>query len=255
MLALGLKTHVLGTLKIYHVIMRKFFSVFLLLCLLGLAPCAHAQKWKAFKEALVPARAKVVFYTVQRKVEAAVLRAAAQRAVLAPVETKNNEILISSLSQFAPEIKRDGRPPFPLAENENEMYRGMVLDADGKDLRYILQHGLEVSKSHYENFAAYDGKEYPDGSLAIYASHKVKIAETFLYAKVGVETYLPVIFHLKKLGWRSIVSVPHDIPPSWIYRVSAILKINGRLTWGELKIRNNEFIFIPYPPAPQAGKE
>ena len=73
--------------------MRKIFSVFLLLCLLGLAPCAHAQKWKAFKEALVPARTKVVYYTIQRKVEAAVLRAAAQRAVLAPVETKNNDFI------------------------------------------------------------------------------------------------------------------------------------------------------------------
>ena len=235
--------------------MKKFLGVFFVFLALGVAPSVQAQKWQSVKKMLGGPKTKISYFSVRSKTEAAVLRAAAQRAVLAPVETKNNEILISSLSQFAPEIKRYGRPPFPLAENENEMYRGMVLDADGKDLRYILQHGLEVSKSHYENFAAYDGKEYPDGTLAIYASHKVKIAETFLYAKVGVETYLPVILHLKKLGWRSIVSVPHDIPPSWIYRVSAILKINGRLTWGELKIRNNEFIFIPYPPAPQAGKE
>ncbi len=234
--------------------MKKFLGVFFVFLALGVAPSVQAQKWQSVKKMLGGPKTKISYFSVRSKTEAAVLRAA-QRAVLAPVETKNNEILISSLSQFAPEIKRYGRPPFPLAENENEMYRGMVLDADGKDLRYILQHGLEVSKSHYENFAAYDGKEYPDGTLAIYASHKVKIAETFLYAKVGVETYLPVILHLKKLGWRSIVSVPHDIPPSWIYRVSAILKINGRLTWGELKIRNNEFIFIPYPPAPQTGKE
>ena len=246
------------TLKNYHLIMRKFFSVFFLFCLLGFAPCAHAQKWKAVKEALVPARAKVVFYAVQRKVESAMLRAAAQRTVFAPVRTKNHALRISSLSQFAPEnaeiLRGHGLPPFPLLEKENEMYRGMVLDPDGKDLRYILQHGLEVSKSHYENFAAYDGKEYPDGILAIYAAHKVSHAESFLYAEAGVKTYLPVIFHLKKLGWRGIVSVPHDIPPSWIYRVSAILKINGRLTWGELKVEKGQFIFIPYPGQPATKK-
>ena len=60
--------------------------------------------------------------------------------------------------------------------------------------------------------------------------------------------YLPVVLHLKRVSDDYIISVPHNIPPSWIYRVSALLRINGQLTWGELKLENNTFHFTPYPP-------
>lgn len=242
--------------------MKKFLGVFCVFLVLGVAPNVQAQKWQSVKKMLCGPKTKISYFSARSKVEAAVLRAVKSGQIKALSSwVAGGKVLLKtpSLAAFAP-AKEDlpslsTIPAFAFQPNEKEMYRGMALPPDGEDLRFIMQNGLKVSKSHYENFAAYDGKEYPNGTLAIYASHKVKIAETFLYAKVGVETYLPVIFHLKKLGWRSIVSVPHDIPPSWIYRVSAILKINGRLTWGELKIRNNEFIFIPYPPAPQAAKE
>ena len=46
-------------------------------------------------------------------------------------------------------------PAFPLPEQETELYRGMTLDATGQQLRHILKQGLEVSKTHSRNFAAY----------------------------------------------------------------------------------------------------
>lgn len=236
--------------------MKKFFSVFLFL-LLAAVPGVQAQKWKAFQGALVPARTKIMLYAFQRKAESAVLRAAAARQLPGRVVPGQPVIKISSLSNFAPtktEINaafpKAHFPLFPFQENDREMYRGMALDAEGKSLRHILQNGLEVSKSHYENFAAYDGQEYPEDAAAIYAAHSPKHAQYYILSDLNSEQYLPVILHIKKVGWRMTVSVPHDIPPSWIYRVSALLKVGGQLQWGEIKWQNKGFVFLPYPVPP-----
>ncbi len=163
-----------------------------------------------------------------------------------------NLLQFSAPTKYLPSVKKMQSlkkvPPFPLQENPREMYRGMTLDAEGKALRQILKNGLEVSKSHYENFDAYDGKEYPEGTKAIYASTNPKHALWYILAEEpGQSPYLPVILHLKRVGKGETVSVPHDIPPSWIYRVSALLEEEGALTWGELKLDpNGNFIFIPY---------
>lgn len=242
--------------------MKKFLGVFFVFLALGVAPSVQAQKWQSVKKMLGGPKTKISYFSVRSKTEAAVLRAV-KSSQLKPISFRNfggNALLeISSLETFAPS-KEDlssssSIPAFAFQANEKEMYRGMALPADGKDLCFIMQNGLKVSKSHYENFAAYDGRNYPDGTKAIYAAFQPQHALRFIFTDQDCPSYIPVIFHLKKLGWRDFVSVPHDIPPSWIYRVSAILKINGRLTWGELKIKNNEFIFIPYPPSPQAAKE
>lgn len=230
--------------------MKKFFSVFVLCCLLGV-PNAQAQKWKAFKQALVSPKTKMMFYSLRRKTEAAVRRAAAGRQLPLRVRQTNRTVSISALRAFAPtsaQITQASKrvPPFPFAENDREMYRGMQLDADGINLRYILKNGLEVSKSHYENFAAYDGKTYPESTLAIYASHLPRQAQLFALDGAQQGACLPVILHLKKQGWRQTVSVPHDIPPSWIIRVSALLNVDGKLTWGEIKLQKKGFLFLPY---------
>ncbi len=230
--------------------MKKFFSVLVFSCLLFVSPCAHAQKWRAFKQALVTPKTKMMFYSVQRKAEAAILRhaAAKSRAFVSAGLIKREGV--PSLAVFAPKktelVDPYQLPTFPFKENDREMFRGMALDAEGNDLRHILQNGLEVSKSHYENFAAYDGKGYPDGTLAIYAAHRPDRATLFVLTEKGVESYLPVVLHIKKVGWRPTVSVPHDIPPSWIYRVSALLKVDGKLRWGEVKLQGDNFVFLPY---------
>ena len=230
--------------------MKKFFSVFVLCCLLGV-PNAQAQKWRAFKQALVSPKTKITFYSIRRKTEAAVWRAAAGRQWPGRVLPAKNAVSISALRAVAPtsaQITQASKrvPPFPFAENDREMYRGMQLDADGRTLRYILKNGLEVSKSHYENFAAYDGKTYPENALAIYASHLPRVAQLFALDSAQQGACLPVILHLKKQGWRQTVPVPHDIPPSWIIRVSALLNVGGELMWGEINWQKGKFVFRPY---------
>lgn len=242
--------------------MKKFLGVFCVFLVLGVAPSVQAQKWQSVKKMLCGPKTKISYFSARSKVEAAVLCAVKSGQIKAlPSRAAGGKVLLKtpSLAAFAP-AKEDlpslsAIPAFAFQPNEKEMYRGMALPPDGEDLRFIMQNGLKVSKSHYENFAAYDGRDYPDGTKAIYASFQPKYAVRFIFAEQDWPSYIPVILHLKKLGWRDFVSVPHDIPPSWIYRVSALLKVNGRLTWGELKIKNKEFIFTPYPPAPPAAKE
>lgn len=139
-------------------------------------------------------------------------------------------------------------PAFPLPEQETELYRGMTLDATGQQLRHILKQGLEVSKTHSRNFAAYDGRQYPDNQKAIYATPDLKLALSFALEGTRFDDHIPVIIHLKRVSNERIVSIPHDVPLSWIHRVSALLIIKGHPVWGEIRLAQDErFVFLPYP--------
>lgn len=240
--------------------MKRFLIFLLAVCWLWAPLCVQAQKWQGLKKALTVQQIKKTAFCVRGKAEAAVLHAVKS----GQVKNLQRQVLEKKLLQtpvlasFAPAKAELSSlkdvPAFPFGENEQEMYRGMALKADGKDLRHIMLNGMEVSKSHYENFAAYDGNPYPDGTKAIYAAHNPEHALHFIFTEEDWDTYIPVIFHIKKLGWRHFASVPHDIPPSWIYRVSVLLNINGRLIWGELKLYKGDFVFIPYAMPHSAGK-
>lgn len=242
--------------------MKKFFSVFLMVFLLGAAPCAQAQKWQGIKKLFSKPKAKVSVSAVTNRVKEGVFRAWAKtRSVpyIAQVVIGGKVHHYASLSPLLPKGNEVSQhvSPFPLPINRKEMYRGMRLGADGKDLLYILKNGLEASKSHYyEEGMSYDGKTYPSGTKAIYVTTDPELAVFYMAKTQNSAAYLPVIFHFKSVETtRDVVyTIPHDIPPSWIYRVSALLKVNGRLTWGELKVKDDTFVFIPYPPAKPGNK-
>lgn len=235
-----------------------FLSAFLML----LAPLMftptdlHAQKWNSLKKALsAKPRWGALTTSARTQIKRAVVRAARRNV---PPDFRHVTYQKGVYSFFSPKAllpnvsqmtSQDHLPSLPFAENDREMYRGMVLDADGKQLRSILSHGLKTAKSHHENFHAYDGKKYPKGTKAIYATINPNGAVFYVLKPAGqTSRYLPVVLHLKRVSDDYIISVPHNIPPSWIYRVSALLRINGQLTWGELKLENNTFHFTPYPP-------
>lgn len=227
-------------------------ALFLFLCLLLASPFSYAQKWRTLKKALFPSRIQATSIKVQAQIERALSRAISAQITKPP----HIRLVLEKSSMPVPELSLPTGyllacsgpfPPFPFKPNNNEMYRGMVLESNGLALRHILKHGLEVNKSHYENFAAYNGIQYPEGTKAIYATLKPEIAMRFILAD-NDRVYLPIILHLKKVGWRDIVSIPHDIPPSWIRQVSTLLKVDGKLRWGELKLnKEGDFLFLPYP--------
>ena len=137
--------------------------------------------------------------------------------------------------------------PYPLPQRSREMYRGMRPDAKGEQLRNILKNGLEVAKTDSYLRESYDGKKYPEGTKAIFATDW--IAEATFYAQTfQEEPTLSVLIHLKRKGNSSLMQVPHDIPTSWFRKVSAWLLIDGEARWGEIKLdKDDNLIFTPYP--------
>lgn len=237
--------------------MKPFLNILLVLFILSATPSVQAQKWQGVKKLFSTQKAKVSLVSVQKKAKEAVFRAWAKThsvPYIAQVVIGGEAHHYTSLSPLLPKGNEVSLrvPPFPLPENRKEMYRGMRLGADGKDLLYILKNGLETSKSHYyEDGMSYDGKIYPSGTKAIYVTTDPELAVFYMCKTKHSDSYLPVLLHLKSVvGTKDVAySIPHDIPASWICRVSALLKVNGRLTWGELKVKDNTFIFTPYPPA------
>ncbi len=211
---------------------------------------AQAQPQKFFKSLCA---------RCERKLQAAranAYNALTRKAVRTRLERRaktlcGDEYLLHDLTPYTAFYAREPHiPPFPLEAAPDEIYRGMTLNADGADLRHILKKGMEVSKCHYENFRAYNRKQYPDGQKAVYATPRLKTAVDFALDDTRFDRHLPVVFHLKKVSDDIFVSIPHDVPPSWIYRVSALLTLNGHAVWGEIIPHKNGFIFRPYKPGP-----
>ena len=149
-------------------------------------------------------------------------------------------------------------PVFPLASHPSEMYRGLALDLQGKELRNILNNGMPVATSHFPIWhGTYDGKAYGENTKALFATTDPLLASTYAQMnrfRTDEDLFLPIVLHLKRVGkdiapgQERTIEIPHDIPPSWIQKVSALLSIEGQLRWGELELNGeNEFLFTPYP--------
>lgn len=240
--------------------MRIFFSsVILCLCCTLASQPVHAQKWNFFKSGLSAPRVRMFSVATQAKIKRAIWRAALLRR---PDHFRTITCLPGGYSFISPKAllpkpsmlkRQDKIPPLPFKGSELLMFRGMRLDADGKQLRHILRAGMKVSKSHHFCMIPYQGKTYPPGTKAIYTALDPQNAVSFAIKTdddLDKKPFLPVVFHLKRTDWGTFVAVPHDIPSSWIYHVSALLQIDGRLTWGEITLGpNGHFTFMPYPSA------
>ena len=234
----------------------KYLHLFVL-CILAFCSAitpAYAQNGKMIKKLLPALQMKALPDAVQARLERTVSQAAAARVFVAPRQLLPATAihLHGKTSQLLPPVSRMAEvkylPPFPFKEQPAVMYRGMRLPANGTELRHILRHGFEVEKSNHENFMAYDGKFYPPGTKAIFASRNPLYAVYYTTTtKPMKEPYFPIVFHMKRVGTEDIISIPHDVPASWIYQVSALLEVDGYLMWGELKLdANDQFVFLPY---------
>lgn len=152
-------------------------------------------------------------------------------------------------------------PVFPLASRPYEMYRGLALDLQGKELRNIIHGGMPVATSHFSLLhGAYDGKAYGSDTKALFATTDPLLASTYAQMnrfRTDGGQFLPVVLHLKRVGkditpgQARTIEIPHDIPPSWIQKISVLLNMDGQPRWGELKLDGEDgFLFTPYPPLP-----
>lgn len=202
-----------------------------------------------FSATIAPAQTNKIFSLTLRQT-AQNLRSAVERVIgrkTSPFFQENISPIIFAPGQSLPVLPGNSFVSrYPLAGLPTEMYRGMRLDVKGAQLRNILRNGLEVDKTRSFLREAYNGKTYPPDAKAIFASTWLEEAITF--ANYGFDDELPVLFHLKRVGNSSLIQVPHNIPLSWIYRVSVCLQIDGEPRWGEIKLdAEDNLIFTPYP--------
>lgn len=230
--------------------MKRFLPIYIVSSFLFLSCCfepAQAQVppiKKLIKS--ISQRCEGKFSAISARLQTALTRQAIQSSKRA---AQKPPLVFASLDKVSAYYgKMRHLPPFPLPQSDTELYRGMTLDASGQQLRHIFKYGLEVSKSHYTNLIAYDGHQYPDNQPAIYASPSLDLATSFTRNNTRFDKHIPVIIHLKRVSNSRIVSIPHDIPPSWIHRISALLTIKGKSTWGEIRLNEDgSFLFLPYP--------
>lgn len=214
-------------------------SIFLITCC---ALCSQAQPWRGG-------------LNVHPSVAALNPRLVATR-LIAHARTKTPRPIRMRTLSVPTNLKRS--PVFPLESRSHEMYRGLALDRNGNELRNILHNGMPVQTSHFSIWhGAYDGKLYRDGTKALFATTDPLLASTYAQMNRFREDgnlFLPVVLHLKRVGEENAnkvgrsVEIPHDIPASWIHKVSVLLNVDGQLRWGELKLDGEDgFLFFPYP--------
>ena len=217
---------------------QKFLRILIFLSFFVLPTPSEAQVGRLLKEALTG---------IQTRWERIILRETASSLsatkAITPFIFAPGQPLPTVPSYITTSLYRHAIPQQP-----NEMYRGMLLDENGEQLRHILRNGLETSKTFSYLRESYDGKKYPMGTKAIFASTWLDEAVAFANPYYADDPKLSVVFHLKRVGDTSLVQVPHDIPPSWIYQVSVWLQIDGKPRWGQLEMdENDNLIFKPYP--------
>ncbi len=206
-----------------------------------------------FSATIAPAQTNKIFSLTLRQT-AQNLRSAVERVIgrkTSPFFQENISPIIFAPGQTLPALSAKDNfsiDPYPLPQRSIEMYRGMRLDVKGEQLRNILKNGLEVAKTNAYLRESYNGKKYPEGTKAIFATDWIGEATFFAQPNQDDPT-LSVLVHLKRVGNSSFIQqVPHDIPTSWIYRVSAWLLVDGEARWGEIKLdAEDNLIFTPYP--------
>jgi hypothetical protein len=80
------------------------------------------------------------------------------------------------------------------------MYRGLALDAYGKELRSILKNGMKVTESHFPIWhGSYDGRPLPEDTPALFATTDPLLASTYAQMnrfRADKGMFLPVVLHL-----------------------------------------------------------
>lgn len=255
---------------------KKLFRVAaVLLCGMLSALPAEAQKWQGALRRLTQVRAEAVSASIQRQAAFAreshfaartYLFSAAETARIrqtlreqkhlsekqiqhllltrpgtlakefsVPAVQKNKAVFLTDFSSLQVSFVRH-LPDYPVQLYPGDMARGMVLRQPAQDLHEIFSKGLLASRCGIDAWTQ---------KRLIFMVNTPSIAARYARAN---EPGLPVIVHISGFDGKSnhMTETEQDIPPSQIVRVSALVNLNGHLTWGQITPAADGFLFHPY---------
>lgn len=169
---------------------------------------------------------------------------------------RGDSYIINNLDDHMLKLDVSPIPSFPVPSHSKLMYRGMALNDEG--IRAIRQEGLLISKVSGNNNDLLVGLAggIHGRSAAHVASQRVicmtsKTSEAAQYSTVrmGAGKQIPSVLEITGQHHMKLLMSHKDIPPSQIRRISVLLNINGKPTWGLLETaENGAFVFRPYAP-------
>lgn len=163
--------------------------------------------------------------------------------------------LIKNLDLHAITLDAGPLPSFPSVANPQRMYRGMALDQ--KAIQNITDNGLllkDVKGFNNDLLVGYAGSLRGSGAAHI-AKQKVicltnesERAASYATQRMSKGAQIPTVVEAEGLINEKLLMAARDIPAAQIKRVSALLAIDGKPTWGLLESAADGFLFRPYLP-------
>lgn len=144
-------------------------------------------------------------------------------------------------------------PSYPIQGNRIYMYRGMALTSDGESLHKIFNNGMllkDVRSTNNQLLLSYAGPR--GGSLAantkvICFTNDPNCASDYAIQRANEQYLLPVVVHVRGVHNGKLIMHGNDVSPNQLARISVLLKVKGKPTWGVLeKTEDGRFSFKPY---------
>lgn len=168
-----------------------------------------------------------------------------------------NSFTTADLTEFAvPNTPGQTLPEFPFQNQRGLIYRGMALDADGKAIRNILKNGLRTQDVGKESNTLLYSMAGPNARTAAVRQPLINLTDSgndaVMWANRLRKQQILVVTVVKSSRTGSVITSSKDIPATDIYAQTALLKINGKLTWCKLELEGNDLRVTPYQEIPSA---
>ncbi|MDD7578168.1 MAG: hypothetical protein PUK24_01290 [Elusimicrobia bacterium] len=174
-----------------------------------------------------------------------------------PQLQEENSFTTADLTEFAaPNIPEQTLPEFPFQNQRGLIYRGMALDTKGKAIRNILENGLRTQDVGRESNTLLYSLAGTNTRSAALRQPLINLTDSgndaVMWANRLRKNEILVVTVVKSSRTGSVITSSKDIPATDIYAQTALLKINGKLTWCKLELEGNDLRVTPYQEIPSA---
>ncbi|WP_424244293.1 hypothetical protein Dip510_001501 [Elusimicrobium posterum] len=144
---------------------------------------------------------------------------------------------------------------YPLDAVAGELYRGMALNQ--KSIENIKENGVRRRDlGRYTGAHVIPGNIYSMGGGGIWTSEDPTIAaQTYASGRLTLKKGIPTVVHIDRSMTQGFYNIDgldgiysmQDVPANAIKRISVMLKIDGKLRWGQLDLNAaGQSVFKPY---------